>query len=126
MHEHDFNISDDLDPIIYEEAISSLYSNFWLDAMEDEMKSMASNGVWDLAELPDGSKPIGFKRVFKTKRNSNDQVERYKARLVTKGFSQKEGIYYTEIFSPVSAKDSFRIIMAIMAHYDPRVVSNGC
>ena len=58
MQEHDFDISNDLDSITYEEAISSSHSNFWLDEMEDEMKSMASNGVWDLVELLDGSKPI--------------------------------------------------------------------
>ena len=46
--QHDFDISDDLDPVTYEEVISSSYSNFWLNAMEDEMRSMASNGVWDL------------------------------------------------------------------------------
>ena len=74
------------------------------------MKSMASNGVWDLVELPYGNKPIRCKWVFKTKRDSNDQSERYKARLITKGFSQKERIGYT--------KDSFRIIMEIVAHYD--------
>ena len=45
-------------------------------------------------------------------------VERYKARLVAKGFTQREGIDYNEIFSPVSCKDSFRIIMELVAHYD--------
>ena len=89
MLEHDCDISDDLNPITYEEAISSLHSNILLDAMEDEMEFMASNGVLDLAKLPGGSKPIGCKWVFKTKRYSNNQVERYKARLVAKGFSQK-------------------------------------
>ncbi|TKC11565.1 hypothetical protein FA727_23840 [Robertmurraya kyonggiensis] len=121
LQEHDFDISDDLDPITYEEAISSSYSNFWLDAMEDEMKSMASNDVWDLVELPEGSKPIGCKWVFKTKRDSNGQVERYKARLVAKRFSQKEGIDYIETFSPVSTKDSFTIIMAIVVYSDRSV-----
>ena len=67
MQEHEFDISDDSDPITYEEAISNLRSNFWLDAMKDEMKSMASNGVWDLVELLEGSKPIRCKWVFKTK-----------------------------------------------------------
>ena len=89
LQEHVFYLSDDSDPVTYEEAIRSLHSNFWLDAMEDEMKSMVSNGVWDLVELPDGSKPIGCKWVFKTKRYSNDQVKRYKARLFAKRFSQK-------------------------------------
>ena len=116
MQEHDFNISDDSDLVTYKEAISTLYSNFWLDAMEDEMKSMASNGVWDLVELLDCSKLVGCKWVFKSKRDSNNQVE--SPRFVTKGFSKKEGIDYIETFSLVSTKDSFRIIMVIMAHYD--------
>ena len=51
------------------------------------MKSRASNGVWDLIELLEVSKCIGFKWVFKNKRDSNDQVKRYKTGLVAKGFS---------------------------------------
>ena len=45
-------------------------------------------------------------------------VERYKARLVAKGFTQKKGFDFTETFSPVSSKDSFRTIMALVAHFD--------
>ena len=86
--------------------------------MKDEMKSMEDNGVWDLIELPKGLKPIGCKWIFKTKRDSNGNVERYKARLVVKGFTQREGIDYKETFSPVSSKDSFRTIMALVAHFD--------
>ena len=50
LQKHDFNISDDSDTITYEETISSSHSNFLLDSLEDEMKSIASNGVWDLVE----------------------------------------------------------------------------
>ena len=86
--------------------------------MQEEMKSMKDNGVWDLVELPKGVKPIGSKWIFKTKRDSKSNVERYKARLVAKGFTENEGIDYKETFSPVSTKDSFRIIMALVAHCD--------
>ena len=86
--------------------------------MHDELKSMDQNKVWDLVELPEGCKRVGCKWVFKTKRDSNGNIERYKARLFAKGFTQKEGIDYKETFSPVSKKDSLRIIMALVAHFD--------
>jgi hypothetical protein len=50
--------------------------------------------------------------------DSNENIKRFKARLMVKGFTQREGIDYIKIFSPVSCKDSLRIIMALVAHYD--------
>ena len=55
---------------------------------------------------------------LQNKTDSQGNIERYKARLMAKGFTQRKGIYYNETFSPVSCKDSFRIIMALVAHYD--------
>ena len=63
-------------------------------------------------------KAIRCKWVFKTKKDSLGNIERYKTRLVAKGFTQNEGIDYTETFSPVSKKDSFQVIMALIAHFD--------
>ena len=88
------------------------------EAMREEYKSMQDNKVWELVPLPEGVKPIGCKWLFKTKRDYNGNVERYKARLVAKGFTQKEGIDFKKTFSPVSSKDSFMTVMALVAHYD--------
>ena len=88
-----------------------------MNAMKDELKSIDQNKVWDLVELPEGYKKVGC-RVYKTKRDSKGNIERFKARLVVKGFTQKENINYKETFSPVSKKDSPRIIIALVAHYD--------
>ena len=61
---------------------------------------------------------MSCKWVYKTKCDFKENVEGYKARLVAKGFTQREGIDYNEIFSPISCKDSFRIILALVAHFD--------
>ena len=74
--------------------------------------------MWSFIDFPDDYRPIRCKWVFKTKHDAKGRVERYKVRLVAKGYSQREGIDFKENFSPVSTKDSLRIIMALMAHFD--------
>ena len=66
--------------------------------------------------FPIGVKSIGCKWVFKTKKDSLVNFERHKARLISKGFTQREGIDY-----PVSRKDSLRVIMALVAHFEFRL-----
>ena len=88
LQEHEYDVGDVSDLTTYKEAIVSPQSNFWIDAMKDEMTSMSHNKVWSLVDLPDGCRPIGCKWVFKTKCDVKGQVERYKARLVAKGYSQ--------------------------------------
>ena len=70
---------------------------------EEELKSMSTNKVWDLVEIPDGAKKVGCKWVYKTKYDSKEKIERFKARLVAKGFTKREGDF-TETFLPVSKK----------------------
>ena len=84
--------------------------------MEDETKSMNANKVWDLKIIPKGGKTVGCKWVYRTKLGSQGNIEKYKARLMAKGYMQRERIDYNETFSSVSCKDSFRIIMALVAH----------
>ena len=66
----------------YAEAVSCPQSKLWLDAMNDEIKSMRHNGVWELVELLEGHRLIGCKWVYKTKRDPKGKIEKFKARLV--------------------------------------------
>lgn len=69
--------------------------------MQKEMQSLEANDVWDLVDLPEGKRIVGNKWVYKRKINSEGMVERYKARLVARGYSQKSGQDYDETFSPL-------------------------
>ena len=80
------------DPINFRQTIENSNSDKWIEAMNQEYKSIQDNKVWELVPLLEGVKPIGCKWIFKTKRDSNGNVERYNARLVAKGYTQKEGI----------------------------------
>lgn len=82
------------------------------------MKSMSKNQVCDLVNLPQRALAIDCNWIFNTKRDSLDNIKLYKAKLVAKDFSQKEGIDYHKTFSLVSKNDSLRIIMALVAHFD--------
>ena len=64
-------------------------SQKWINAMNEEMKFMYDNDVWDIVSLPKDKKTVGCKWIFKIKRDSKGNVEKYKARLVAKGFTQK-------------------------------------
>ena len=77
------------DPATFREAVESENSTKWIEAMEEELKSMCSNQVWDLIEIPDGVKTVGCKWVYKNKCDSKGKIERFKARLVAKGFTQE-------------------------------------
>ena len=67
------------DPTSFEEAMRSAYSSKWVEAMEDEIKSMKTNGVWDLETIAKVAKTVGFKWVYKTKHDSKGNIERFKA-----------------------------------------------
>ena len=82
------------------------------------MDAIKSNDVWDLVEFPNGAKPIRSKWVYKTKKDSLGNIERYKARLIAKGFTQRKGIDYSDTFFPISKKDSLRVILTLVAHFD--------
>ncbi|KAE8725167.1 Eukaryotic translation initiation factor 3 subunit E [Hibiscus syriacus] len=106
-------LTEDGEPSTYQEAINSSDASLWMMAMQEEIEALHKNNAWDLVSLPQGRKPICNKWVFKIKRNGDDQVERYRARLVVKGYAQKEGIDFNEIFSPVVRLTIVRVVLAM-------------
>lgn len=80
--------------------------------MEKEFETLKRNGTWSLVLRPENKKILSNKWVFKTKRNSKGQVEKYKARLVARGHTQKAGIDYEEIFAPVTRYEIIRTLLA--------------
>lgn len=102
----------EVDPITFEEAVKS---KKWRDAMNAEIEAIERNKTWDLTILPEGVKTIGVKWVFKTKLNENGEIDKYKARIVAKGYAQQYGIDYTEVYAPVARLDTIRLVIALAA-----------
>ena len=107
-------LTDEGEPEDYIEACQTTDANKWKLAMIEEMKSLISNQTWELAKLPMGKKAVHNKWVYRMK-EEHDGSKRYKARLVVKGFQQKEGVDNTEIFAPVVKLNTIRFVLSIIA-----------
>jgi len=107
------------DLVTYREAITSNESSQWIGAMNEELESLYKNCTWELVKPLKGQKVIGCKWVFKKKDGSPGvDATRYKAYLVAKGFSQRKGIDFNGVFSPVVKHSSIRVLLAIVALFD--------
>lgn len=84
----------------------------WVAAMRDELNSIYQNETWDLVPLPPGKKPISSKWVYKTKPALPGAAPRLKARLVARGFEQRQGIDFDEVFAPVVKWSTIRTLTA--------------
>ena len=102
----------------FDEAMSDIDFEKWLDAMKSEIDLMHSNQLWTLVDPPEGIVPIGCKWIYKIKIGANSKVEIYKARLVAKDYSQHKGIDYQETFSSVAMLKSIHTLLAVAAYYD--------
>lgn len=106
------NISD---PQTVEEALISSEVNEWKQAMDQEMVSLMKNDTWNLVPLPPGKTALPNKWVFKRKTDQDGNVIQYKARLVIKGYAQKKGVDFQEVYSPVVRWTSIRYLLALAA-----------
>lgn len=103
------------DPTSFQEALDSECKQNWLEAMREEMEALAENETWELVSLPKDAKLISNRWVFKTKLKEDGSVDRFRARLVARGFTQEAGVDYGETFSPVARYDTVRIVLAVAA-----------
>ncbi|XP_071913959.1 uncharacterized protein [Coffea arabica] len=107
--------SNEKEPQTYTEAVSSSEGFLWKEAIKSEVDSILQNHTWELVDLPPGCRPLGSKWIFKRKIKPDGSVDKYKARLVIKGYKQQEGLDYFDTYSPVTRINSIRIILAIAA-----------
>ena len=89
----------------------------WVVDMQEESNNFERNQVWTLVERPKAN-VIGTKWVFCNKQDKNGVVTRNKARLVSQGFTQVEGLDFEEIYAPVARLEAIQMLLAFAAHHD--------
>jgi hypothetical protein len=104
-----------LEPVTYEEAAKK---DKWRKAMEEEMTALRQNQTWELMPKLEGVKLILCKWVYKVKTRTDGSIERYKTRLVARGFSQQYRLDYDETFSPVAKITTIRVLLTLAATKD--------
>lgn len=102
-------------PNSMQEALSN---QNWQAAMEEELRSLKKNDTWKIVDLPIGKKSMGCRWIFTVKYFADGTIDRYKARLVEKGYSEKYGIDYTETFAPVAKINTSRVLLSLAANLD--------
>jgi len=104
-----------IEPTKVDEALAD---DGWILAMQDELNQFKRNDVWDLVSKPEHKNIIGTKWVFRNKLNEQGEVIRNKARLVAQGYSQQEGIDYTETFAPVTRLEAIRLLLSYAVNHN--------
>lgn len=100
----------EMEPVALEQALSDPK---WYEAMSEELKAIDKNNTWQLVNLPSNKRPIAVKWVFELKMNPSGQIDIYKVMLVAKGFLQKAGIDFGEVFAPVARMETIRLVVAV-------------
>ncbi|GJV49100.1 retrovirus-related pol polyprotein from transposon TNT 1-94 [Tanacetum coccineum] len=114
-------LTDGGEPECYTKAMEDEHKKEWFDAKQDEYTTVYENNTFELTKLPKGKRALKNKWVYKLKTEEYTPRPRYKARLVVKGFSQKKGIDFDEIFPPVVKMGSIRVVLGLAASLDLEV-----
>lgn len=99
-------------PRNWKEAMTRPDRDQWQAAAQTEVDALEANKTWDLVQLPEGHKTVGSKWVFLIKRKADGTIDRYKARLVAQGFSQRPGVNFDQTFAPTARLSALRAILA--------------
>ena len=107
-------------PKSYDDAVYGPYRMFWRPAVQREVDSLLSFGVWQLEPLPPGALVLPCKFVFKVKPNGEDPpgIDKFKCRYCGKGYYQRKGVHFISSFAPVAAAMASRLIVAIATEMD--------
>ena len=98
------------EPRSYRQALAD---DHWRPAMESEFSAVQQNKTWTLVPRPPGKNIIGCKWIFKVKHKADGSLDKFKARLVARGFTQQYGIDYSETFSPVVKPATVRLMLSL-------------
>ncbi|GKA15542.1 putative ribonuclease H-like domain-containing protein [Tanacetum coccineum] len=90
----------------------------WIEAMQEEVLQFKLQEVWTLVDLLNRKRAVGTKWVFRNKKDERGIVIKNKARLVAQGYTQEEGIYYDEVFTPVARIEAIRLFLAYASFKD--------
>lgn len=112
------NTSTGPEPRTLAEALRRPDGDKYLASAIDEVRAHIENGTWILARLPKGKRAIGSRWVFKIKRKEDGSIDKYKGRIVAKGYAQREGVDYTETFAPTARFGALRTVIAFAAMED--------
>ena len=109
------------DPVSLREALQSKNAQEWKQAADVEYSALVENKTWDLVDLPTGCQVIGCRWLFKVKHTSTGEIEKFKGRLVAKGYAQRYGIDYVETFSQVVKFSTIRALLAYAVENDMKI-----